>query len=283
MFILACENDDDQIAPEIPCSTNCKYLYLGHINEKHNAVDRRIEQVDLSKYDQIWLGGDICSETTKEESTVDYVDSLFHLSSKNTHWSVGNHDVRNGNTEWITARTGRDLYYSEHKDGLTFLVLNTVYYNSDDCPGLEVQTAFIQSVCDTISASSHLIVLMHNVVWGYLEGVGDAAEFANANASWIPFVCSPPTPFNLAVYPELVEVQQRGVQVICIAGDMGQVRTTYEFTSNEGVTFIGSGITSDRPYNEQWPTHGKRDSVLILNHDLVDRNLTWDFIDIDDI
>ena len=107
--MIACDNDDDPVVPEVPCSTNCEYIYLGHINEKHNAVDRRIEQADLSKYDQIWLGGDLCSETTREESTLDYVDSLFNLSSKNTHWSVGNHDVRNGNTEWITARTGRDL------------------------------------------------------------------------------------------------------------------------------------------------------------------------------
>ena len=96
VFIIACDKDDDPVILSPPCSTNCEYIYLGHINEKHNAVDRRIEEADLSKYDQIWLGGDLCSETTREESTLDYVDSLFNLSSKNTHWSVGNHDVRNG-------------------------------------------------------------------------------------------------------------------------------------------------------------------------------------------
>ena len=115
-LFISCDKDDDIAVPE-PCNTICDYLYLGHIYEKQNTIDQRIENTDLSKYSQIWLGGDVCSETTKEEATLNYVDSLFDLASKNTHWSVGNHDVRNGNTDWITSRTGRDLFYTEYKDG----------------------------------------------------------------------------------------------------------------------------------------------------------------------
>ena len=283
VLFTACKKNDNYLTIPDPCSTSCQYLYLGHIYEYPNTVDPRVEQAGLNKYAQIWLGGDVCSETTREESTLDYLDNLFDLGSKNTHWSVGNHDVRNGNTEWITARTGRDLYYTEHKDGLTFLVLNTTLFNSDDCLKIETQTALIRSVCDTIGISSHLIILMHNVVWGKLEGVDDDTGFANANYSWLPFDCPPPATFDLVVYPELVKVQQRGVQVICIAGDLGNAATTYEFTSQENVTFIGSGITAQTVYNEQWPTHGQRDSVLILTHDLSGRQLSWEFVDIDEI
>ena len=282
VFITACNKDDDIIMPE-PCNTVCDYLYLGHIYEEQNRIDLRVENAGLSKYSQIWLGGDVCSETTKEEATLDYLDSLFDLSSKNTHWSVGNHDTRNGNLNWITSHTGRDLYYSEYKDGLTFLVLNTTYSDPDDCLKMEVQLELIRSVCDTISNSSHLIVLMHNVVWGFVEGVADPATFANANASWIPFDCLPPWRFESEVYPGLVKVQERGIPVICIAGDMGQTVSTYEHTSNDGVVFLGSGITSEIAYHEQWPTFGKRDSVMVLTHDIIGRELNWEFIDIDDI
>ncbi len=283
LFLLnACTKEDD-LAEIAPCDTVCDYLFLGHIYESPNTIDERIAGADLSPYKQIWLGGDLCSETTREESTLEYLDSLFDLGGSSTHWTVGNHDIRNGNLNWITSRTERELFYTEHFDGIILLVLNTNYRDTEDCTWMEEQLAMIESVCDTISESSHLVVLMHQVVWGGIDEAMQPITFGNNNGSWIPFQCFPLNRFKDAVYPELLKAQQRGVSVVCIAGDMGQVAASFEFTTDEGVVFLASGITSETLWNEQWPTYGQQDSVLVLTHDLIGRELSWEFINVENI
>ena len=265
------------------CSSTCKYLVIGHTYEDAGLVDRRIEDADLTQYDQIWLGGDICSETTRDTATLDYLDDLFDLSSNRTHWAVGNHDVRNGHTERITKHTHRPLFYTQSFDGLTIIVLNTNYYEPDDCTKMEEQANLIRSVCDTISQSSHLIVFMHHIVWGNVESGMNVSAYANVNSSWLAFSCPPVQRFETIVYPELLRVQQQGIPVICISGDFGQEAATYEWTTADGITFLGTGITSEIEWNEQWPTAGQRDSVLVIERDLVQKTLSWQFIDLEDI
>lgn len=265
------------------CVTTCHYLVLGHTYEDADAVDKRIENADLTPYAQIWLGGDICSETTKDPTTLDYLDALFHLSSNQTHWAVGNHDVRNGHTERITEHTKRPLYYTQSFDGLTLIVLNTNYIDSSECSQMEQQTELIKQVCDTISAASHLIVFMHHVVWGNVESGMNVWAYANVNTSWLSFGCAPYQFFENTVYPQLLKVQERGIPVICVSGDFGQKAGTFEWTTADGITFLGTGITSEIDWNEQWPTAGQRDSVLLFNRDLNQKTLTWKFMDIDDI
>ncbi|MEZ4827576.1 MAG: hypothetical protein R3C61_15030 [Bacteroidia bacterium] len=50
----------------------------------------------------------MCSETTEEFSTLKYLNRHFRLSDP-APWAVGNHDVRNGNTEWITGLRARSF------------------------------------------------------------------------------------------------------------------------------------------------------------------------------
>ena len=66
-----------------------------------------------------------------------------------------------------------------------------------------------------------------------------------------------------------------------IAKGIGKGRL--EFTDDEGIVFLASGITSETAWNEQWPTHGQQDSVLVLTHDLINRQLDWSFINLEDI
>ncbi len=287
LFVLvlqsACVNKES-FEMENPSSVH-KYLFLGHIYERENTIDSRVESADRSGYQQIWLGGDICSETTQEEATLEYLDELFDLSSPNTHWSLGNHDIRNGNESWITNRTGRKTFYATHFNGITLLVLNTRLRSPDDCERMDEQYELIQSVCDTISYSSHLVVLSHDVVWGEIDEAMLQYDFANANAGWIPLTCITGSNqrFEGIVLPELIRVQERGTSVICIAGDLGQKVSAYEFINDNGILFFGSGITSETDWNQQFPTAGQRDKVLRCYHDLVNRELTWEFIYVEDI
>lgn len=286
--LSACSKDVTIVIemPPLPnYSSVHRYLFLGHIYEDQATVDPRIEFANLGAYQQIWLGGDICAETTQEETTLDYLDDLFDLDNPNTHWTLGNHDVRNGNENWITSRTKRKTFYTAHSNGITLLVLNSTLREPEECERLAEQYDLIQSVCDTIQASSHLVVLTHHVVWGGVDPAIQVNDFANANGSWIDFLCGSPSNrrFEHSILPELIKVQERGTSVICIAGDLGQVASGYEFTNEDGILFLGSGITSETNWHQQFPTAGQRDKVLELLHNIESRQLTWRFINIEDI
>lgn len=223
-----------------------KYVFLGHIYQKEDSVDSRIERLDYSIYDQIWLGGDLCSETTKEKGTIDYLNKLFKLYKETTHWAVGNHDVRNGNLEWITNATGRPFFYSSHFDGITLLVLNTSLYTNGgyDTSAVNEQYELIQSVCDTIENSSHLVILTHHLIWGTIDNTSNAIEASNKDHSWYHLNFNPEQTYSSGLHPLLNEVTQRGVKVVCIAGDFGQSQSKYINESPDGITYIGSGISS---------------------------------------
>jgi hypothetical protein len=250
------------------------YIFLGHIYKSSTRIDERIEYMDLSVFDQIWLGGDICSETTADINTVKYLDNMFDLGSSTTHWSLGNHDVRNGNVNWITDRTGRPTFYVTQFDGIVLLVLNTSFYNSTS---VNSQYELIQNVCDTISESSHLILLSHNMVWNNVDQITNVNEFANSDYYWYRFHYDPIMRYLDGVYPKLVEVRKRGVKVIHIAGDFGQKSYGYQNLTSDGIQFIGSGITSNTDYNNQFPTAGQPDSILVLHHDISNRSINWTF------
>lgn len=278
----------DQLVIEEPMVVDDRFqkiLFLGHIYEKENTIDPRIEFVDRSAYQHIWLGGDICSETTKEESTLDYLDDLFDLDSPYTHWTLGNHDTRNGNLAWITNRTQRKTFYTAHFNGITMLVLNSILRSPDDCDLMEEQLELIKLVCDTMEASTHLVVMTHHVMWQGVDAAIMPESFANVNGSWIPVTCqSAPNPrFEGVIFPELVKVKERGISVICLAGDLGQEKSNYEFTNEDGILFLGSGITSEIPWNEQFSTFGQRDTVLRFLHDVEMGSLSWEFVDIEEI
>ena len=52
-----------------------QYLFVGHCYQRGtdgSKVDYRIEQLDKTGYEGIWLGGDVCSEAMLEHSTVQF-------------------------------------------------------------------------------------------------------------------------------------------------------------------------------------------------------------------
>ena len=86
------------------------YVFMGHTYQwgaGGGRVDERIENMDLAQFDRIWLGGDICSEASLDYSTLKYIDSLFDLGKPGNNWTLGYHDARNGNEEWVAEFTER--------------------------------------------------------------------------------------------------------------------------------------------------------------------------------
>lgn len=262
------------------------YIFLGHTYQNADSIDHRLppflakKAKEVNNIDQFWLGGDMCSETTHREENLDYLDDLFDLGSPNTHWTLGNHDVRNGNIEWITERTQRPTSYVTHSNGITLIVMDNHYLqpNGDyDTTKVQAQYQMIKNVCDTIQASSHLIVLSHFITWRHVPNIETPEKYANSDWSWMFFHLEPNEIYAKSVYPLLQKAKSKNVEVICVAGDMGQKAISYEGVSADSIHFLGSGIVSNTVYNQQFSTYDMVDKVLVLTHDLDQKTITWDF------
>lgn len=265
---------------------NVEYLFLGHAYQwfTTNQVDYRLENIALAKYNLILLGGDLCVESSNSDQGLDYLDAVFSIHDANSLWTIGNHDLRNGSLRKIEIATRRKSFYAFAKNGVTFLVLNT-NINHSEISEIEKQTEYlnqknlIKQVCDTISSSSHLLVLSHNVVWEGIDGLH--LEFANLN-NQICFDGENPNFFKEQVYPQLIQVEKRGVEVIWMAGDIGKWSKKYEYLSKDGIQFLASGINNTMYLsNPKKYVTANKDKLLILKHHLIEKKITWQFIDLD--
>ncbi len=284
-FLQSCEKDASQ-----------HILFLGHPYDWRagDRVDPRVEALDFSKYDQIWLGGDVCGQTTKSPSTLLYLDSLFHLRSEHTHWTWGNHDVLFGNTDSIRVHTGKPDFYASWQDGYCLLVLNTNlfwYYPSsppqEDCEAKAAQIALIKNVADSIQKASHLVILHHHGLLNeYKTDVpGNPADAFNGTTIPIWATCDSASNLTQMVYPWLTAVQQRGIQVVLVGGDLGMRAKKYAQQTPEGIWMLGSGINNsvDAQYAPDYVRSFAPDQVLILNYNYSKRTLDWMFKPLSDL
>ena len=253
-----------------------QYLFVGHCYQRGTngtRVDYRIEQLDKSVYEGVWLGGDVCSEAMLNYSTVQYIDSVFHLGSPETHWALGNHDARNGNWEWYTEFTGHKTYYAYSSHGITRIVMNTNIVPVN-CEMLNEEYKIISDVCDTITKSKYLILLMHHGIWKDVPGLPSPSGYAQSNFKYWNANCdSVDTPFYKTIYPKLVDVKNRGIEVICVLGDMGSGPKKFEMDSDDGIHFLGCGLYYNEPDN----------NVLTFTYTLPDQKLTWQFDNLDSL
>lgn len=290
--LFACNKDTATEAP-VPVEKNTEYIFLGHIYNKPNRIDPLLETVDYSRYKGIWLGGDLCSETTRERATIDYLDDIFDLSNEDTHWAVGNHDVRNGNLDWIRSATGRDFFHSQTKDGITIATFDTnvghVQGRDATCENRQQQADFLLNLLDTLQTSSHLVLLTHWVVWGQVEPDIPCATLANNCINGFQFLCGNGTSrFPPFLYDKLVALEERGIEVMVISGDGGVYAKQFHRETKEGIDFFISGIfsTLDRENPPMVavgpPVNLNPDSILIFNHSIEEQQLDWQFVGLDD-
>jgi len=156
-----------QLSETLAQDTLARYIFIGHCYQAQTAgdkVDYRIEQFDFSDFNGIWLGGDVCVEAMLDYSTVEYVDSIFNLGNIETHWSLGNHDARHGNWEWCEEFTNRKTYYAYCSNNVSRIIMNTNLVPTN-CEMLNEQYDIITAVCDTISHSKDLVLIMHHGLW----------------------------------------------------------------------------------------------------------------------
>ncbi len=248
-----------------------QYLFLSHtrtLDTLHQNLDARIEKMDFSPYDLLLLGGDLTEETSKKRSTMEYVDRIFNLSSPNTHWALGNHD--NADTALVQEFTKKPITYTFNRDGITWVVLYTEEKADWICTITGEQLAMLQAVTDTISQSSHLIVMTHKPVW--LRDHPDLKAYAGTNRwNWACNYMITQTNWPEEVLPRLRAVQARGVQVICLAGDFGNNQQSFEVKTPDGIQYLGCGI----PVLDEKRPLGR---MLRFHHKPKERALSWEFV-----
>jgi len=269
------------IVNSIKSQDTLHYIFLGHIQRylptAGTVVDLRIEGIDYSTFDRVWLGGDIAIETSLRYKILEYVDSLFDVSNPSNAWAFGNHDLRSFNEEWLYQITGRKTYYTHFENGITTIVLNLAIA-PDDCEKLNEQFEMIENVVDTISESSHLILLSHQNVWKDVPGLPSPGTYCHSNQkSWIANCYDQSASYINAIYPLLLQVKDKGINVINILGDAGAQSKGKSMVSDDGIFYIASGIDA-RTEEEVGP-----DKVLILDHIPETSELNWQFHNLDSL
>lgn len=268
-----------------------EYIFLGHPYQWGDSVrvDERLEKLDFSLYDQVWLGGDVSSKTTLKPSTIDYIDSLFDLGSDRLQWTLGNHDVMYGNLHLITERTGRNTFYTTYFDNICLLVLNTnLFYMmpwgtppQENCEEKQAQLDLIKTVTDTVKDAQHLVILHHFGLLNELkkDRKGQLMEVFNANLNHIRTTCDSTSDFTKTVYPWLEKVQKRGVQVSLIGGDFGMKAKEFVYKTNEGIYLVGSGINNsvNPEHAPEYVTNFDPDKVLIVRNNLSSGKIEWHY------
>lgn len=260
LFVLALVSCNKRAVVE----ENKTYIYISHTRTKENPlIDSSAEKIDYSKFDIVMLGGDLAYLSSEDDTTMNYLDSIFDLSNPKTLWSLGHHDY--SDLERVSQYTKRNNYYSSWFDGITFIVLDT---RVDTSCIIGKQLEFFNSIIDTLSNSSHLIVMTHKLIWMYnnedLEPLIDSvsnARFAHCD------YCLSENNFYKDIYPKLVEVQKQGIDVICIAGDIGFKVSEFEYKTPDGIMFLASGFDYRK----------KENKVLIFEHNVKEKELNWSF------
>jgi hypothetical protein len=264
----ACKKEKIELPKESQAEI-VQYLHVSHSRLADNSgIMPEMEAINYSKYDLVMLGGDLAYLTTEFPWVMDYTDSIYDFANPDVLWSVGNHDYTN--PSMISGYTNRPLHYTHHKNGITYLVLDS---EEDACNISGSQLALFNAVADTISESSHLIVLTHKLIWMYgnehLEpNINSVSNGDLGTGNWQ----INPNNFYNDVYWKLLDIQNNGTQVICIAGDMGLFASEFEFRFDSGIQFLASG----GHYN----FGGKG---LIFDHNLESQELTWEFVDLNDL
>ncbi len=268
MLLVFCKND--KITSQVTIPDIKKYIHIAHTRTNTNPqMDSVVERLDFNEFDMLWLGGDMAQLTSADDKTITHVDSVFDIGNKNTLWSLGNHDYSDLNR--IQKFTHRPPFYAYNKNGLTIVVLDT----QDSLSNIVgAQKKFFEGIVDTIQDSSHLIILLHKLVWMYgnTDLEPQIAEISNGRFGDC-FHCINPNNFYTELYPKLLEVKKKGMEVYCISGDIGFHAKEFEYTTSDGIHLLASGIYSGKVGNK----------ALLFHHDIAKKELTYEFKLISDL
>ena len=252
-----------------------RFIFVPHPRSEdrvNESVNPSIEKIDFSKFDVKMLGGDITYSTSKNSATLAYCDKLFDLKNPNTLWGFGNHDVQSGNRNLIKQFTGRDSYYSYHRDGVTFVVLdaelNAEGFQRTFIAGDQLQ--MVKNVCDTISVSKFLILLHSRFIWMinsdyFKTRLTDSIAASSRSMDT--------TNFYADIYPLLQKVKARGVQIKAFGGDKSKINVAY--SPEDSITFYAARLVNEFTDSVN--------NVIVINYNRPENEMNCNYVTLSDI
>lgn len=242
------------------------YLHLSHTREVDNPnILPGVNELNFDDYDLLLLGGDLGQNTSENPSSMVFYDQLFNFASSKTLWTLGNHDYED--TMLVSSFTSRPTYYAYHENGITFIVLDT-QMDSSNISGAQLN--YVLGVLDTMQTSSHCLLLHHKLMWHpeLPHFNADSVQLGNGELGDCHWCLNPENNFYEVLYPELVAVEKRGVQVLLVGGDFGNQVSSFSYKTTEGIQILGSGLTY---------LDGGRGEYLVFRHYPKVRHLEWRF------
>lgn len=263
-FLIAC----GESAEMLDVANTNKILHISHTRGRaDNFIEKEIRDIDYEAYEVLCLGGDIDGFTSQSETTMQVWDDLFSFSKESTLWTLGNHDI--DNRALVEKFTQRPSFYTWNFKSINFLVLDDQLERSNI---IGAQLDLVNTVTDTLQAADYLIVLTHNLLWMYdhpiLEPMIDS--ISNGGLGNCSF-CIKPNNFYQDIYPQLLKVKAKGIEVYCIAGDLGLKAKEFAYTTEEGIHFLASGI--------DFGQEGNKGLIIELSENPTD--LVWYFEDLE--
>ncbi|MFC4634840.1 hypothetical protein ACFO3O_13035 [Dokdonia ponticola] len=222
------------------------YIYVAHTRLNTNdSVYHKVYDIDFSTYDMTLLGGDLALSSFSGKTITPHLDSIFDFKSPTTLWSVGNHD--NTSDKKFYATTLKKKYHAYQKDDVTFITLNSQDSLSSIVGG---QKDFLFSVLDTIQTRS-VLLMSHKLIFMNDHPILDAriAKVCNANKGEC-YHCHNVNNFYQDIYPKLLEVKNRGIQVLWVGGDLGYKTSEFEYVDDQGIVFLGNGFWFPKDWNK---------------------------------
>ncbi len=265
IFLIGCTKET-----QIPEKKVNQILHIAHTRGSVDGmIEKEIRDIDFKAYDVLCLGGDIDGFTSQSEATMQTWNNLFSFGDTTTLWTLGNHDI--DDRALIEKYTKRPSFYTWNYKTITFLVLDDQLDRSNI---LEPQLDLVKGVVDTLQSANHLVVLTHNLLWMYNHPVLESQieEIPNGGLGNCSF-CIKPNNFYEDIYPQLLKAKAKGIEVYCIAGDLGLKAKEFEFTTNEGIHFLASGVDFGQDGNK----------ALILELAEESTDLVWYFEDLDNL
>ena len=130
---------------------------------------------------------------------------------------------------------------------MTFITLN-----SQDSLSSIVgkQKDFLFSVLDTIQTSS-VLLMTHKLIFmnGHPLLDDKINKVCNARKGEC-FHCHNPNNFQEEIYPKLLELKNRGKQIIWVGGDLGYKTSEFEYIDEQGIIFLGNGLWYPKDWNK---------------------------------
>jgi hypothetical protein len=123
----------------------------------------------------------------------------------------------------------------------------------------------VQSVCDSITESSVLILLLHRFMWminnDYFKTMLTDSIAASSRSM-------DTTNFYSDIYPLLQKVKNKGIEVLVFGGDKSKINIAY--SPEDSITFYAARLAVDLP--------DSINNVIILNYNPLSKEITYNFM-----